>query len=125
MRTLVRNVPLARAWSPPPSVPGLAARSVRPPSTWILSFTWASGSIVRLSTKSLPVVAGHHAPGIAPLGKYKNAVRSGAPVAVVAAAAGAAPDAVAPSRRDEKPSIAGNARHTPTLRRKRRRLRES
>jgi hypothetical protein len=42
----------------------LADRSVRPPSTWMCSFTLASGSIVRLSVKSLPVPAGHQAEGI-------------------------------------------------------------
>src|ERR1041384_8784324 len=85
MRTPDRKVALARAWSPPPAGPPLAERSERPPSTWMCSFTLASGSIVRLSTKSVPVPVGHQADGIAPFGKYRNALRSGAPVAVVAA----------------------------------------
>src|SRR5437868_5444393 len=90
------------------------------------SFTLASGSIVRLSTKSFPVLVGHHADGIAPFGKYRNALRSGAPVAVVAVvAANFFALAAAPNTRAGNVSKAGTARHTPRLRRKRRRLVES
>src|SRR5436190_21813799 len=84
------------------------------------SLTLASGSIVRLSAKSLPVPPGNQAEGMAPFGKYKNALRKGAPVAVVAASLRAS--AAAANTRPGINSKAGKARHTPRLRRKRRRL---
>jgi hypothetical protein len=46
----VRNVAFARAWSPPPSLPGSASWRSRPPTTWNLSLrAGQSGCIVRPS----------------------------------------------------------------------------
>ena len=54
---------------------------------------------------------------MAPFGKYTNAIRSGAPLAVVASAGGRGGDWNAPSD-----SNAGSAMQAPRPRRKRRRL---
>src|SRR3954468_22669829 len=80
-RTAVRNVPPARAWSPAPSAPASAERSVRPEITWSWFCTFASGDSVgvrRRSAPSAPADVGHQADGIVPFGTYTNAMRVGA-----------------------------------------------
>src|SRR5665213_1026830 len=86
--------------------------------TWICCRRSVKGWRVGLKAKSDPSFSGHQADGIAPLGKKTNAVRKGAPVAVVARREGTAPS----SRIGASDSKAGRARQTPKPRKKRRRL---
>src|SRR2546423_369417 len=81
----------------------------------------SNGSRVGLNESS-PFSSGHHFEGIAPFGKKMNAVRKGAPVAVVAnLLAVEAVEAKAPKGRSD--SKVGNARHAPRPRKKFRRVR--
>src|SRR5689334_17694664 len=104
-RTAVRNVPPARAWSPAPSLPASAERSVSPEMTCTCFCTLTSGASVGESAKSAPSVVGHQAPGIVPFGTYTYAMRVGAVLPVPAIAGSANSD-----------SNAGSAMHAPAVR---------
>ena len=116
--TPVRKTPLPRAWSPPPSAPARALRWSSPPTTCRRLRRAASGSSVGLSLKSAPLPVGHQVAGIAPLGKYTNAVRNGAPVAVVASPFAAS---AASTRFGTSDASEGSAMHAPRPRKKCRR----
>ena len=68
-RTPVRKVPLPRAWSPPPSGPRFGRLVVEAAEDLDVALCVSSGASVRLDLKSAPSPVGHHAAGIAPLGK--------------------------------------------------------
>src|SRR5262249_55034052 len=118
-RTPVRKVPPPRAWSPAPSGPPSATTLSIPPRTCTEFLCFTNGASVRLHSKSLPSAFGHHVAGIAPFGKNMNAIRSGAPPAVVPSLR-AAPSA-ASRLLDETDAKAGSARRELTPRRNRRR----
>src|SRR5262249_19122316 len=90
------------------------------PSTWMSFRLCSNGWSVGLNASS-SFSSGHHSEGIAPFGKKMNAVRKGAPVAVVANLVAAAP-VDAKAFRDPSDSKAGNARQAPSPRKKCRRV---
>ncbi len=119
MRTPVKNVPPARAWSPAPSASGFALRSSSPEMICTWSRTLASGCKVGGSAKLPPASSsGHHPAGMIPFGTYRNAIFTGA----LATAPAAAPPVSASARMAPSESNAGSAMHAPSPRRNRRRL---
>ena len=120
-RTPVRKVPLARAWSPPPSFSGLALRSSSPPRIWRF-LRRGCQRLQGLAQLEILFIA-RRPPGAREWRRWENRETpsaSGAPVAVVGQVRGWRE--AAKSLPGENEANAGSATHAPNPRRKWRRV---